>query len=420
MTPVPAPTVTVPGGVAEETAAANAPEQRGESLRILMLNHNRRGTGTFFRAWHLARGLSGLGHEVTILTVSSTRRTTPSRHVEDGVTLVETPNLLDLLYGIGSGFGAIGIPYRMLLTARSRFDLIHAFDHKPNVFLPAVMGAALKGVPLVADWADWWGYTKDGSGLQEHQAWPVPRLETTMEDSIHRRADWVTTISRGLLERAVSLGIPRDRVAWIPSGAPDDLIRSEDQQTARRRLGLPENLYLLGYVGSDVGDIDLLIPFMHRLRGRHPEARLALMGPRIRSLLTGYPQAQDDVLDFGLVPFEELSQHLGVCDAFVLPMRDTVFNRTRWPNKFGDYLAAGRPILCSPVGDVADFVRTEDCGIVWHDLEGLSDAIGTLMGDREASLRMAQNARQLAEGRLSWRALVKEFLAVYASARRAA
>jgi len=185
-------------------------------------------------------------------------------------------------------------------------------------------------------------------------------------------------------------------------------------------LGLPENLYLLGYVGSDVGDIDLLIPFMHDLRGRHPEARLALMGPKIRSLLTAYPQAQNDVLDFGLVPFEDLSQYLGACDAFVLPMRDTVFNRTRWPNKFGDYLAAGRPILCSPVGDVADFVREGECGIVWHNLEELSDAIAALMSDKESSLHMAQSARQLAEGRLSWRTLVKEFLGVYANARRAA
>ncbi len=126
-----------------------------------MLNHNRGGVGSYYRCWHLARGLTKLGHRVCLVTVSPTRRIRAATHREDGVTMIETPNLLDLLYGVGTGFGPVGIAYRMLFAVRNDFDIIHAFEHKPNVLLPAAFRHALDGTPLVADWADWWRFTSE-------------------------------------------------------------------------------------------------------------------------------------------------------------------------------------------------------------------------------------------------------------------
>ncbi len=384
-------------------------------LRILMLNHNQKGVGSYFRCWHPARQLARLGHEVCLLTVSRTARAAPRMYHEDGVKVVETPNLLDLLYGFGAGYGVLGIPYRMVWAARNSFDIVHAVDHKPNVLLPAIVRSRLKDIPLVADWADWWGPTTDGSGLQERRAWPVARLETAMEEYIYRVADWVTTISAGLRDRAIRIGVPPDKVRWIPSGAPDDIILPEDRNTCRRSLGIPSASFLLGYVGSDMADLGMIIPLLRDLRKKQPRLKLALIGPLpgLAGLLEADVRAS--VLHFGAVPFPLLSQYLGSCDAMVLPLRSTVFNKTRWPNKFGDYLAAGRPVLCSPVGDVPDFVKSEECGIVWNDLSELAAGVELLMENPSLASQMGERARQLAEGRLSWKELVLEFLEVYSN-----
>lgn len=383
-------------------------------MRVLMLNGDLRGVASFWRCWHLAWELVRLGHEVHLFTVSPTRRIMPRTEQSDRLRLIESPNLLDLVYGLGAGYGILGIPYRMLAVARDRFDVVHAFESRPNVLLPALLSRALKGCPLVADWADWWGFTGDGSGNQERRRWPVPKLENAAEEFIHREADQVTTISTGLRDRAVSLGIPADRVWWIPSGAPTEAIRPMDKILCRRELGISPSTYLLGYVGSDVRDLDMLSPALLELRMACPQARLGVISPQSSDFLA--PGTEAAVISFGSVSFSRLPIYLGACDAFVLPLRDTVFNQTRWPNKFGDYLAAGRPILCGNVGDVAGIVEAERCGLVWTNQSELIHAVATLIDDQQSAEAMGSSARQLAEGRLSWRRLALEFLSVYQKA----
>lgn len=376
-----------------------------------MLNDNLRGVGSFYRCWHLARELVRLGHEVCLATVSRDRRILPWVERNNGLKLVESPNLLDLVYGVGPGYGILGIPYRMLALAGERYDVVHAFESRPNVWLPAMLSRALNQCPLVVDWADWWGTTRDGSGLHERKAWPLPYLENGMEEFFHRNADWVTAISTGLRDRAISLGIPAERVTVIPSGAPVDAIPSLDIEVCRRELKIHEETYLLGFVGSQVADLDMLSPAIRKLRRVHPKVKLGLIGPPRGALLGS--SLQDAVISFGPVDFSRLPLYLGACDAFVLPQRDTVFNRTRWPNKFGDFLAAGRPILCSNVGDVAQIVAAEGCGITYDDLTEFVRETETLMDDKPAAQAMGAAARNLAEGPLSWRKIAMDFLSVY-------
>ena len=116
---------------------------------------------------------------------------------------------------------------------------------------------------------------------------------------------------------------------------------------------------------------------------------------------------------FGWIPFDQLPVYLGASDAFVLPLPDTVVNRTRWPNKFGDYIAAGRPVLCSDVGDVATIVRDEECGLVWKDDSELSDGIERLVDEPNLRSRMGERARRLSEGRLSWAQIASQFAGIY-------
>jgi len=379
-------------------------------MRVLMLNADLRGMASFWRCWHLARELARLGHEICLVTVSRDRRIMPRRERIDGLTLIESPNLLDLVYGVGSGYGIVGIPYRMLKIARNRFDIVHAFEHRPNVLLPAMLSRTLNECPLVADWADWWGITGDGTGNLERSPWPVPQLDTAAEEFIHREADEVTAISTVLRNRALSLGIPPERVWLIPSGAPSDAIRPLNRELCRSELRISPSTYLLGYVGSLPRDLDMLLPALWTLRKAHPTLKLGIiaMSPPLIP-----PGAEDAVIRFGSVPFSRLPLYLGACDAFVLPLGDTMFNRARWPNKFGDYLAAGRPILCSNVGDVARIVEAEKCGLVWNNPSELIHGVERLMNDQETAQAMGSAARRLAEGRLSWRSLASEFLTVY-------
>ena len=107
------------------------------SLRILFLNHNivRRG-GTFYRAYHAARYLVRRGHTVTLLTISAERRWGFRREVSEGVEIIETP---DLLWGVGrSGWDLWDAISRVMFLRGRQWDVVHAWDCRPAVILPAL------------------------------------------------------------------------------------------------------------------------------------------------------------------------------------------------------------------------------------------------------------------------------------------
>jgi glycosyltransferase involved in cell wall biosynthesis len=105
----------------------------------------------------------------------------------------------------------------------------------------------------------------------------------------------------------------------------------------------------------------------------------------------------------GFVSRDELGYWLTACDALVLPFRDTVHNRGRWPGKVNDYLAAGRPIISTAVGDIQDVLGNYPVGIMSEPTgESLGEAIIEAIDSHERRRSMGEAARNLAENDLSW------------------
>jgi glycosyltransferase involved in cell wall biosynthesis len=57
----------------------------------------------------------------------------------------------------------------------------------------------------------------------------------------------------------------------------------------------------------------------------------------------------------GYLSWDDYPWCLSSCDAFACPFPPTVYNLGRWPGKFGEYCAAGRPIVFNHHGDLVDF-----------------------------------------------------------------
>ncbi len=74
--------------------------------------------------------------------------------------------------------------------------------------------------------------------------------------------------------------------------------------------------------------------------------------------------------------------------------------RTASPGKMGEYLASGRPILVhAPVDTfVSDYFRRYECGLVvdQNDAAFLAQALYSLINNKAAQVKLAQNARQRA------------------------
>jgi len=385
-----------------------------QKLRLLFLTHSVIWRGGFLRAFHWGRLLVRKGHQVTILTISENNRRKFETQERDGVCLVTTP---DLLSGrLRSGWDPWDTLNRMAYLWSQDYDLVHSVDSRPVCILPALMLKKLRGSKLVIDWGDWWGrggtIVERAKSLAERLFAPV---ETFFEEGFRHYADGSVVLTSALKNRALALGVRSDRLLHIPHGADVERLQPRDKVEARKRLRLDNGKRFLGYVGSCVfaKDRNLLIKAFEHLYEFEKRVRLIFIGR------TGFKQSdletnlRDYVIFTNEITDEELQDYIAACDIMWLPLKDTIANRGRWPSKICDYLAAGRPVAATAVGDLKQLFSRSEIGILSRD-DPLDLARATLQLLVRPDLEeLGKNARRVAEFELSSNVLTDRLESFY-------
>jgi glycosyltransferase involved in cell wall biosynthesis len=390
-------------------------------MEILILNHNVIWRSAFHRCFHLVRPIVARGHRVTIVTNSADHRWRWKESLIDGVRVVESP---DLLTGaLRTGWDPLNVLRRNRWIEREYGDrrggdfLIHAFDTRPTVIHPALRLKKRIGCPLVMDWGDWWG--RGGAIRLRKPLWmnmAFEPLETWYEEHFKLKADWLTCVSRPLEERAVGLGCPRERITVIPN--PSDLKTTHllDRAECRGKLGLDPHAFYAVFSGYVLYDLDMVLGAM--------QALARLVGPGARDslglILTGAKHGLDParfpfrIVEPGTVSRENLNRYLCAANAALMPLRDHIANRARFPGKVGDYLAAGLPVVMNRVGDIARILGEQDLGIF---CEGEADSFGRQLLDLRANpsraAEIGRKGRAFAEKQFNWETESARLLAMY-------
>lgn len=374
-------------------------------MRILMLNHNVAWSGgTFFRAYHLARYLVRRNHDVVLLSISKTRRNGFSEITSDGVKIIETP---DLLWGYGrTGWDPWDTWQRIQYTRELSFDLVHAFDSRPVVILPA-LNVQRRGTALVLDWADWWG--RGGTQSDRMNQWLnlIAPIETFFEENFRAQADGNTVISQALSERAVKLGVPLSAIHVLPQGCDVETWQVKDRVESRTSLGIPIKTSLVGFLGTlNRSDADLLLSTFRLLFRQRRNLKGVMIGNhhlRIPRDLCDTGQ----LIETGFVSERDLRDWVAACDVFLAPLGDTTASRARWPSKVNVFLAAGRVTVTTRVGDLAKILEEQRAGLVTQcNPEDIARMVCTLLDDNSMRLEYEARARELAESELSWHNIV--------------
>ena len=363
------------------------------------------GKGTYWRALALGQALVARGHTVALLATSPRRRRGCRRTERRGVTVVETPDLLP--GSLRSGWDLWNALARIRWLRGQDFDLVHAFEDRPVALLPALYLRQSRGIPWISDWCDWFGR----GGSVEERPNPLVRgalrpVETFFEEVPRRRAEGLTVINHVLRRRAEALGIPPERILWLPNGSNVDEIRPGDRAEARRQLRLPLEVRLIAYTGAIFArDARLMAAAFDRIHAARPEARLLLVG-YCNIAVEELVQSPEAVIRTGPVDYATLARYLAACDLGWLPLRDSGANRGRSPLKLNDFMAAGRAVVATDVGDLGDLVRREAIGLAVPDEpEALAQAVLALLADDARRESLGRQARRVAEGRLSWSAM---------------
>jgi UDP-galactopyranose mutase len=172
-------------------------------------------------------------------------------------------------------------------------------------------------------------------------------------------------------------------------GEKSSVAEAEDQS------GLPHPR--LGYFG--VIDERLDLPLLDFLAQAHPEWQIVMVGPVVKIDPATLPRRQN-IHYFGQRSYEDLPRYLAGWDVCLLPFARNDATRFISPTKTLEYMAAERPIVSTPITDVAepygDIVYLGDT-----PEEFLAACAAALASGTEERARRAARMRQVLAG-TSW------------------
>ena len=224
------------------------------------------------------------------------------------------------------------------------------------------------------------------------------------------RADHVTAISSYLLGVSEQYGY-RGAKTLVPNGV--------DSARFRRPRGLsPAGVNIVVTTSRLVpkNGIDILIRAIAEVKKTVPDVRCHIIGdgPELNKLkiLSEKLKVAECVKFFGSIPYEEIPRYLWQASVFARPSRSEGMG-----NSFVEALAAGLPIIGTPVGGITDIIEDRKTGFFSksEDSIDLAEKILTVLQDLRVKNRIRKAGRALVEARFGWDAISTEYENVFSS-----
>lgn len=236
-------------------------------------------------------------------------------------------------------------------------------------------------------------------------------LAREIEKFLFTAADCVITVSEELREYVQGIA-PATRVDVVPNGVNVKLFgHADDSALWRSRMtALPEKDFLVTFVGSvkPWHGVDSLIDAIEILNTKGEQVSLAIVGNGDSSQAEFERSCRErhlhKVVTFtGAVPYENVPAIMGASDVLVAPYPDlSQFYFS--PLKIYEYMAAGKPIVASRIGQIAGLLKDNETGLLVSpgNPKELAEAIIRLKNDRDLGSRLGKTAAQEAVEKHSW------------------
>jgi glycosyltransferase involved in cell wall biosynthesis len=387
-------------------------------MRLAYLNNNYYGEGTFHRCFQFAKRMAQRGHDVSLYTITNkfpSLRTV--REEQDGVHVIKLPALSrrrDYLMYI---WRPLLNTYKLL--PKENFDIIHAFSvAEPVTGFPAIKSSQ-RGQTLIVDWDDW--YSKGGIAEQKPFQKVIGPMTEKLEEQGALAGKTLTVVSEALEKRAQELGIDAAKIFRIGNGADLETFKPGNREESRKELQLSGGIPVLVYMGVYNKAIPTALRAFRSLLETHKNLVLVCLGKidikhnhlgEERELVqwaVDHPQC----LMPGYVDVATVQKYLAAADVLLLPMEDNIIEQARFPIRLGDYLASGRTIVASEVGEVGRVIRENLCGLLAQNQEQFTRRVDEVLRNPERRGRLEQLARHVAETKLNWDDLTDRLEEVY-------
>ena len=398
-----------------------ATRRTGEGTRVLLVEPCFENFGGYYRAFGMARGLTGQGFDVTLLL--SNRGPGAWRLctnvVSPNLRVVKLPRLEWNTWVNGRLLrGCLGLLYCLF----GRYDLVHLFtivqleSLVPFLFLRIFM----RWKKVVLDWDDYW--TEQHTQLPSPSVYEHPLVRWYLrfcEYRVQALAVHGTATSEFLSEEFRRIGV--QHVHKIINGVDTRQCDVVERGAARKRLGLPADALIFLAFGNSYRRARTV--YLFKLFGliaqAEPSAQLHInidphhLWQKYGAGETLPEGTMERMQHVGYLAGDALSNQLGACDAVLFMMSDSPSEQACFPTRVGTYLNGERFIVMNDnKAEACRILKEHDCAIIEADLPGLAERTLAVLRSPAERRRMEDNVRS-AKQALSWENLTRGLAAFY-------
>lgn len=366
------------------------------------------------RVVSLAREFRGMGHEVK-LAYTPLNIEEEKRDIElFGIELVA----LTRKVGLFSLFDNI----KKLKAVSQWADVIHFQKCFHFISVPTIICAFIYNKPLHYEWDDWEEKIWYHSNRMSIHTLIFGYFIKLLERYLPVVADTVSVASRKLEELCLSFNVKSDCIFKAPVGA--DLRKFTPRNSGgriRTRYRCENNKVIL-YLGQlHAGQyVKMFIEAAATVLRRCPDAIFLIIGEGFMSkqlkrfvIECGIEQK---VIFTGSVSHDDVPQYIGASDICVASFEDNEVTVCKSPLKIVEYLASGKPVVASLVGEVRNMVGGAGLLVEPGNYSALAEGIIKLLENHSLRQEMGIRSRRRAESRYNWHNTALNLIRAYDSA----
>ncbi|MCP4423356.1 MAG: glycosyltransferase family 4 protein [Chloroflexi bacterium] len=369
-------------------------------------------------------GLQQAGHQLHLLAlkdsqvVSLNDTSEPENYTASPLGITGNPIFLMLEGGVRRIQRAVRLPYFAFfdslrfydacLRALTDYDLCHEYAGLLSV------GAALACKKLNKPYV----LTVDADLILERKVAGSPlcglqALAARQAAKIsYKLADKIICVSAPAKENLINAWqTPPDKIHVIPNGVDVERFgKNMNSDAIREKFHLSDAPVVL-FLGSFQfwHGLDLLVESFSRILEKIPNAKLLLVGDGPARAMVEQKIVEiglaNSILLTGAIPHRQIPEILAAADVVTIPYPQLPQELWFSPLKLFEYMAAGKAIVASKAGQIADVITHEQNGLLVEpgDVNALAQAVIELLEDSGKRMELGRNARQQAVSTHSWK-----------------
>ena len=406
-----------------------APDQRIEQPvrgRVCYVLHNslpHSSGGYATRSHGVAGGLQAQGREVICITRPGFPVDIKPELDWREVPLEETIDGVRYLRVTGPGSKGITVPDYVSLSADELTRLF--LELKPElvvaasnyrVGLMAMIAARRVGIPFIYEVRGWWELTRMSRDT-EFMGTSSFVAQSLLERAVANEADHVFTLTEPMREGLIEHGAAADRVTLLPNSCdPERFLPIPRDQELAARLGIPEGVPVIGYVGTfvDYEGLEDLAEACGLLARRGLDFRLLLVGnentsgndrgPITSAIMEAAAAYSDRLIMPGRVPHDEVERYYSLIDIAPFPRKPWPVCEMVSPMKPLEALAMEKAVVASDVRALAGMIQDGHTGLLFRkgNVASLADVLARLMADPGLRERLGREGRTWVAAQRTW------------------